>query len=223
MKLKKICIVEDEVLVREELTSMLNDNGYEVCAVEEFDDAASLIIEMSPDLVLLDLGLPGKSGFVICRELKNKCTIPVIILTSKDDIKDELNGLEQGADDYLTKPYRKEKLLLRISNILKRYEGRSNLVEGPNFLMDRNTYTLYIDSNSVILPKNQGKILEVLLENRGVEVSKEAISEALWGTSEFIDENALQVNLTRLKKTMATLNMQCTVSAVRGKGYKLEY
>ena len=221
--MKKICIVEDEVLVREELSSMLKDNGYEVCAVEEFDDAASLIIEMAPDLVLLDLGLPGKSGFVICRELKNKCTIPVIILTSKDDIKDELNGLEQGADDYLTKPYRKEKLLLRISNILKRYEGRSNLVEGPNFLMDKNTFTLYIDGNSVILPKNQGKILEVLLENRGEEVSKEAISEAVWGTSEFIDENALQVNLTRLKKTMTTLNMECTVSAVRGKGYKLEF
>lgn len=223
MNLKKICIVEDEVLVRDELSSMLSDNGYEVCAVEEFDDASSLIMEMAPDLVLLDLGLPGKSGFVICRELKNMSTIPVIILTSKDDIKDELNGLEQGADDYLTKPYRKEKLLLRISNILKRYEGRSNLVEGPNFLMDKNTYTLYIDGNSVILPKNQGKILEVLLENRGVEVSKEAISEAVWGTSEFIDENALQVNLTRLKKTISSLNMQCSVSAVRGKGYKLEY
>ena len=221
--MKKICIVEDEVLVREELSSMLKDNEYEVCAVEEFDDAASLIIEMAPDLVLLDLGLPGKSGFVICRELKNKCTIPVIILTSKDDIKDELNGLEQGADDYLTKPYRKEKLLLRISNILKRYEGRSKLVEGPNFLMHKNTFTLYIDGNSVILPKNQAKILEVLLENRGEEVSKEAISEAVWGTSEFIDENALQVNLTRLKKTMTTLNMECTVSAVRGKGYKLEF
>ncbi|MCR5618204.1 MAG: response regulator transcription factor [Clostridiales bacterium] len=219
--MKRICVVEDEELVREELSSMLEKSGYIVSTVDSFDDVTSDILKSSPDLVLLDINLPNMSGFQICRELKNKSSVPVVILTSRDDLRDELNALELGADEFMTKPYRKERLLLRISNVLKRYEGRSNLIEGPGFLLDKLTYTLYIDGTSVILPKNQGKIIEVLLRKRGEEVSRQEISEEVWGTSEFIDENALQVNLTRLKKTMASLNMNCTVVAVRGKGYKI--
>lgn len=219
--MKRICVVEDEPLVRTELASMLENNGYSVGVIDNFDDVPSEILKHEPDLVLLDINLPNMSGFQICRELKNKSSVPVVILTSRDDLKDELNALELGADEFMTKPYRKERLLLRISNVLKRYEGRSNLIEGPGFLLDKLTYTLYIDGSSVILPKNQGKILEVLLQNRGDEVSRQEISDKVWGTSEFIDENALQVNLTRLKKTMASLNMPCTVQAVRGVGYKI--
>ena len=220
--MKHICVVEDEVLVREELSSMLENNGYKVSTVESFDDVVGEIISIDPDIVLLDVNLPNMSGFQICRALKNKSSVPVVILTSRDDLKDELNALELGADEFMTKPYRKERLLLRLSNVLKRYEGRSNLLEGPGFLLDKHTYTLFIDGDSVILPKNQGMILEVLLNKRGEEVTKEEISEKVWGTSEFIDENAPQVNLTRLKKTMAGLNMKCAVKAVRGKGYVLE-
>ena len=220
--MKHIAIVEDEVLVREELRSTLTDNGYQVSVIDDFDDAVSCVLKAEPDLVLLDLGLPGISGYQICRDLKNSSTVPVVILTSKDQLKDELHALTLGADEFITKPYRIERLLLRINNVLKRYEGRSNLMEGPGFLLDRQTYTLFIDGSSVILPKNQGKIMEVLLASRDRVVSKEELAEAVWGTSEFIDENALQVNLTRLKKTMAGLGMKCRITNVRGVGTTLE-
>ena len=220
--MKKISIVEDEPLVREELALLLTNNGYEAIQVTSFEDVTAEILETSPDLVLLDINLPNKNGYQICRELKNRSAIPIVILTSKDQLADELNALELGADEFITKPYRSERLLLRVSNVLRRYEGRSNMIEGPNFLMDRNTFTLYIDGDSVILPKNQGKILETLLVGRGEIVTKEKLCEALWGTSEFIDENALQVNLTRLKKTMATLGMSCKIDVVRGQGYRFE-
>lgn len=109
--------------------------------------------------MLLDLNLPGMGGFQICRELKQKSSIPVLVLTSRDQLQDELHALDLGADEFLTKPCRKERLLARVSNVLKRYEGRNNLLEGNGFLLDRQTYTLYIHNRSVILPQNQGKSL----------------------------------------------------------------
>ncbi len=219
--MKRIAIVEDEFLMREELTDMLRKADYQVEEISEFENVTGQLLELSLDLILLDLNLPGTSGFQICREIKQKSSIPVLVLTSRDQLRDELHALDLGADEYLTKPCRKERLLARVSNVMKRYEGRSNLLEGAGFLLDRQTYTLYINNSSVILPKNQGKILEVFLTHGDEIVSKEELCLAIWGTIEFIDENALQVNLTRLKKTMASLRMRRQIVPVRGLGYRL--
>ena len=219
--MKRIAIVEDEIFMREELSDMLRKAGYEVEEISEFEDVISQLLQLSPDLILLDINLPGISGFQICREIKQKSAIPVLVLTSRDQMRDELHALDLGADEYLTKPCRKERLLARISNVMKRYEGRSNLLEGPGYLLDRLTYTLYIHNNSVVLPKNQGKILEAFLLHGDEIVSKEELCLAIWGTSEFIDENALQVNLTRLKKTMTSHMMRQQLVPVRGIGYRL--
>lgn len=220
--MKRIAVVEDEVYIREELCYMLQRDGYLAEAITEFEDAARLLAALRPDLVILDLNLPEISGFQICQELKNKTSIPVLVLTSRDQIKDELQAFHLGADEYLTKPYRKDRLLARVSNILKRYEGRTNLIEGSDFLLDQQTYTLYIHNTSVVLPKNQGKLLVALLSSGDALVTTEQLCIALWGTTEYIDENALQVNLTRLKKTMSGLEMKQRIIAVRGRGYRLE-
>lgn len=220
--MKKIAVVEDEVYTREELCNMLEKAGYSALAVTAFENAAEQLTALAPDLVILDLNLPEISGFQICRDLKQKTSIPVLVLTSRDQMSDELQALRLGADEYLTKPCRKERLLARIANILKRFEGRSNLLEGQGFLLDRGTYTLYINNTSVILPRNQGKLLEALLAGGNQLVTSKQLCRALWDTTEFIDENALQVNLTRLKKTMANLGMKQKVVAVRGLGYRLE-
>ena len=220
--MKKIAVVEDEVYMREELCCMLNNAGYDAREITAFETAADQLAQLHPDLVVLDLNLPEISGFQICRDLKQKTGIPVLVLTSRDQMADELRALQLGADEYLTKPCRKERLLARIENILKRYEGRSNLLEGQGFLLDRGTYTLYINNTSVILPKNQGKLLEALLIAGDELVAARTLCQALWETTEFIDENALQVNLTRLKKNMAKLGMKQKVVAVRGMGYRLE-
>lgn len=218
--MKRIAVVEDELFMREELSDILRKADYEVEEICDFADAADQLMKISPDLILLDLNLPGSSGFQICREIKQKSAIPVLVLTSRDQLQDELHALDLGADEYLTKPCRKERLLARIANVLKRYEGRSNLLEGPDCLLDRQTYTLYIHNSSVVLPKNQGKILEIFLLHGDDVVSKEELCMAIWGTTEFIDENALQVNLTRLKKTLAGLQMRCQIIPVRGTGYR---
>lgn len=220
--MKRIAVAEDEVYMREELCNMLQKDGYLAEAITEFEDAARLLAALRPDLVILDLNLPEISGFQICQELKNKTAIPVLVLTSSDQVKDELQAFHLGADEYLTKPCRKDRLLARVSNILKRYEGRTNLIEGPDFLLDQQTYTLYIHNTSVVLPKNQGKLLVALLSGGDALVTTEQLCIALWGTTEYIDENALQVNLTRLKKTMSGLEMKQRIVAVRGMGYRLE-
>ena len=220
--MKRIAVVEDEVYMREELCNMLQKDGYVAEAISEFEDAARLLAALRPDLVILDLNLPEISGFQICQELKSKAAIPVLVLTSRDQVKDELQAFHLGADEYLTKPCRKDRLLARVSNILKRYEGRTNLMEGPDFLLDQQTYTLYIHNTSVVLPKNQGKLLVALLSGGDALVTTEQLCVALWGTTEYIDENALQVNLTRLKKTMSGLEMKQRIVAVRGMGYRLE-
>ena len=158
--MKRIAVVEDEVYMREELCNMLQKDGYLAEAITELEDAVRLLAALRPDLVILDLNLPEISGFQICQELKNKTAIPVLVLTSRDQVKDELQAFHLGADEYLTKPCRKDRLLARVSNILKRYEGRTNLIEGLDFLLDQQTYTLYIHNTSVVLPKNQGNFPE---------------------------------------------------------------
>jgi len=219
--LKQIILVEDEIYMREELTQLLEKEKYSVEAYESFDKITEKILKSAPDLVLLDINLPGISGFQICKELKSKSSIPVLVLTSRDQMKDELHALELGADEYLTKPCRKERLLARISNVLKRYEGRANLLEGDGFLLDRFTYTLYMNNESKIMPKNQGKMLEYFLLHTDEFITKDELNLALWETTEFVDENALQVNLTRLRKTMQTLNMKQKIVTISGKGYKI--
>lgn len=219
--MKKIVLVEDELLIRDELTQMLTKAGYVVEAVDHFEDVTEDIFARNPNLLLLDLNLPEISGFSICKEVKRKSAIPILILTSRDQMKDELHALDLGADEYLTKPCRKERLLARVANVLKRYEGRQNLLEGKGFLLDCQTYTLYYGNQSVILPRNQGKLLAIFLRHGEELVEKEELNLALWDTTEYIDENALQVNLTRLRKTMSNLKMQQRIKSVPGKGYRL--
>lgn len=169
--MKHIAVVEDELFMREELSDILQKAGYEITEISKFENVTEQLFELSPDLILLDLNLPGVSGFQICREIKQKSSIPVLVLTFRDQMRDELHALELGADEYLTKPCRKERMLARISNVMKRYEGRSNLLEGPGFLLAQLTYTLYLNNRSVILPKNQGKILEAYSEwGKGFEM-----------------------------------------------------
>ena len=217
-----LLVIEDERALCETIVRSLRRLAYSVDYCYDGEKALALLGAERYDLVLLDLNLPEVSGFQICRDLKRRSALPVLVLTSRDQLRDEVHALELGADEYLTKPYRKERLLARIGNVLKRYEGRPNLLEGADFLLDRQTYTLYIHNQSVVLPPNQGKLLETLLAHGGQTTTKDELSRALWGTTEFIDENALQVNLTRLKKTMASLGMCQQLVSVRGVGYRLE-
>ena len=207
--------------MREELASILMKEGYETDCLADFSDAARKILSLSPDLVLLDLNLPGITGFEICRSIRKISTVPVLVLTSRDQLKDELHALKLGADEYLTKPCHKDRLTARILNLLRRYEDRDRFAEIQGVRLDRQTFTVYMNGQSAVLPENQGKIMELLLLHAGETVTKSMLSERLWGTTEYIDENALQVNMTRIKKTIRKLHIPYRIETRRGIGYCL--
>ncbi|WMJ81502.1 response regulator transcription factor [Clostridium sp. MB40-C1] len=217
----RITIVEDDLFMREELMDVLKKAGYEVTAIADFHDVVAQIATLTPDLVLLDINLPEQSGFEVCKNLKLKGIGPILILTSRDKLKDELHGLNLGADDYLTKPCNRDRLLARIQNLLRRFEGQPELIDGGSFLLDPNTFTLYKGSQSLLLSANEGRILLALVQNRPEIVSKSTLSELLWGMDQYIDENALQVNITRLRKTLRQLDLDHQIETIRGKGYRL--
>ena len=219
---KKIVIVEDELFMREELQLILEKEGYDTFCITKFSNVVDEIIAASPDLVLLDLNLPGISGFEICKGLRHKSNVPILVLTGRDQMKDELHALDIGADEYINKPCHKERLLARITNLLRRLDDRKHFAEIKDISLDLQTYTINVKGKAIILPDNQGKIMELLLENYQKLVTKEMLLNKLWGTTEFIDENALHVNMTRLKKSLHTLDNDYKISTIRGKGYSLE-
>lgn len=219
--MKKIVIVEDEIFMREELVSILEKEKYEIYCITEFSHVTEEILKVSPDLLLLDLNLPGVTGFEICKFVRRKSSVPILVLTSRDQLNDELHALGLGADEYLTKPCHKERLTARVANLLRRTEDRAHFVEIGGLKLDLQTYTMYVGTKSVVLPENQGKMMELFLQYPEEIVTKEMLFQKLWGTMEYVDENALQVNITRLKKTMHGLGMNHKLITVRGKGYCL--
>lgn len=219
---KRIIIVEDELFMREELQNILEKEGYDTFSIIKFCNVVDQIISVSPDLVLLDLNLPGISGFEICKGIRHKSNVPILVLTGRDQMKDELHALDIGADEYINKPCHKERLLARITNLLRRLEDRRHFAEIKDISLDLQTYTINIKGKAAILPENQGKIMELLLENYQELVTKDMLLTKLWGTTEYIDENALYVNMTRLKKSLHNLDTNYKINTIRGKGYSLE-
>ena len=209
----RIMVVEDDVYMREELTDLLRKSGYETASLFDFENAIPEITEYSPDLVLLDKHLPFHSGFEICKEKKAKQLGTVMVLTARDKLQDDL-----------TKPCNIERLLARIKNLLRRKEEqiRQGLLDGNGFLLDPNTFTIYVGKSSSLMPPNEGKILLALLKKSPNLVTKHELCNVLWGTEECIDENALQVTFTRLRKTLREFGLEERIETVRGQGYRLK-
>ncbi len=218
----RIIIVEDDRWMRDELTDLLQKSKYEVTAITSFQNIATQIVNLAPDLVLLDINLPNESGFDICKSLQSKGIGPILMLTSRDQLKDELHGLQLGADDYLTKPCNGDRLLARIRNLLRRLNKQPRVVNGGSFSIDSNTFTLYKDHQSIVLPTNEGKLLTTLIEYKPRVVSKSTLNKRLWGTDEYIDDNALQVNITRLRKTLRKIDLDHQIETIRGHGYRFK-
>lgn len=217
----RIVIVEDDIFLREELQNLLQKEGYTVEVVSSFSNPGEDIAGMHPSLVLLDLNLPGTSGYTICRSLKAQGIGPVLVLTSRSQLNDELRALDLGADDYLTKPCHPSRLLARIEKLLNLYKNMRSMLDAGYFQLDENTFEIISGSHSLILPENEGKILREIISRSPEVVTKEALFQCIWGTSEFIDENILQVNITRLRKNLTRLGLADAVETVRGEGYRL--
>lgn len=215
-------IIEDDLYIREELESIFEKRGYVVESTTNFNNTLEDIKKSNPDLIVLDLNLPGMSGFEICKSVKQRTSFPVLILTSRNQMKDELHALDLGADDYLTKPCHPDRIIARAEKIIKMYGKIINIISVRNLTLDERIYEAKYINNSIILPENEGKILRALMINYPNIVKKEDLFIELWGTKDFVDENILQVNMTRLRKSLSKIKLDNIITTIRGIGYKME-
>lgn len=221
--MSKIMIIEDDPVIRDELTLLLQNEGYHVAAVTVFRDIATQVLESAPDLILLDLGLPERDGFSLCAEFRRNLDTPVIFVTSHDSALDELQALSLGGDDYITKPYNVPVLLARIRSVLRRSTVRSGS-ENPGV----NGLTLdpmkgYASANgkTIELTRNELQILACLMEHNGEIVSRANLIETLWDNQIYIDDNTLSVNMTRLRGKLESIGLSDLIKTRRGMGYQL--
>lgn len=225
-----IMVVEDEPAIRQELCQLLSNALYQVSAVEDFTDVAQTILDKEPNLVLLDLNLPVESGYDICTKIRKCSDVPIIFLTSRTDSMDELTGMLKGGDDYITKPFQPPILLARIAAVLKRSvkdkeEDKTAMVCGDLTLdLARGIVCRQASGTwekaQVELTKNELKILNCLFQHKGQIVSRMDLIEYLWDQQVFIDDNALSVNMTRIRGKLKEIGIpQDYIKTKRGMGY----
>lgn len=203
--MEKILIVEDDASIREELSVLLRANGYQP------------VSEPPCDLALLDIGLPGESGYEVCRRLRQHSDVPVIFLTARDQPEDELLGFSVGADDYIRKPYHSSVLLARIGRLLKRKNSPMHTVR--ELTLNLADLTAAYQDQTCELTKNEARILYCLMQKE--LCTREEIIEDLWSNSLYIDENTLYVNINRLRDKLKGIGAQGYIRTVRGVGYRL--
>lgn len=218
----RIVIVEDDMYLREELITTFRRAGYDAAAPDSFEQVEDGIASLRPQLVVLDVNLPGTSGYEICKKLKKRDSFPILILTARDTLSDELMALGLGADDFLTKPCRPDRLLARAERLLQTYHKIRNIVQADALVLDTDTHKLVCGDKVLILPETEGKIMRCLMARYPELVSKSELFSAVWGTEQFVDENILQVNVSRLRKSLSAIGIEQVVHNVRGKGYLLK-
>lgn len=219
----KIMIIEDDPAVREELALLLANEGYIPIPVTTFHNTIQQVKEAAPDLILLDLGLPGQDGFSVCTELRRDNNIPIIFVTARDSTADELLALSMGGDDYISKPYNIPLLLARIKVILRRRSPKSDetLPEAGGLTLDSARGTASANGLSVELTRNEIHILSHLMSHAGTIVSRADLTEALWNSKIYIDDNTLSVNITRLRGKLNELGLPDYIKTRRGLGYQI--
>jgi two-component system response regulator RegX3 len=225
--LTKILVVEDEASFSEALSYVLGKEGFEVVVADTGDGAVATFDKVGADLVLLDLMLPGLSGTEVCKQLRARSNVPIIMLTAKDTEVDKVVGLELGADDYVTKPYSKAELIARIKAVLRR-QGEvvevadAILTAGP-VQIDVERHQVKINNTSVSLPLKEFELLEYLIRNSGRVLTRAQLIDRVWGSDYFGDTKTLDVHVKRLRaKIEKDPANPVYIQTIRGLGYKFE-
>ena len=219
----KIMIIEDDPAIREELTLLLENEGYTTLVIKRFTDIPAQAAQEHPSLILLDIGLPGKDGFSLCAALRKAVPAPVIFVTSRDAGADEVRALSLGGDDYITKPYSVPVLLARIKAVLRRSGGpeQADLLEAGELRLSLTKGAVSSGGKAVELSRNELQILACLMVRTGQIVSRADLIDALWDNQIYIDDNTLSVNMTRLRGKLAEIGLPDAIKTRRGMGYQL--
>lgn len=219
--MKKIMIVEDDEVIKDELSELLKNSSYLVESVKNFEKAKEEIFKYNPDLILLDINIPYLNGELLLKEIRKESSVPVIMVTSKSGEIDEALSITYGADDYITKPYNPTILLLRIQNIFKRINQNNNALKYKNIIVDLNKSELKKDDKVLVLTKNEMIIFSYLLNNKEKIVSRDELMTYLWNNEEYINDNALTVNISRLRSKLSNFGYENIIETRKGQGYIL--
>ena len=221
----KVLIIEDEYSLADAIAETLKNDKFNVSIETNGEDGENEALTENYDLILLDVMLPRKNGFDILRTLEQaKIKTPVIMLTAKSEIEDKLNGLEHGADDYITKPFAMRELMARIKAVLKRTNNIENTecLEYGDLVLDFKNAKLKCNDNEIQISGKELELLEQLLINKNQISSRESLAERIWGYDSDTEYNNVEVYITFVRRKLKLIDSKVTIKAVRGIGYKLE-
>ncbi|MEW8996077.1 response regulator transcription factor [Clostridium sp.] len=220
--MKEILLVEDDLDLSKVLSSALNKWGFEVNLIENFDSILKEFIEKKPQMVIMDVNLPYYDGFYWCKKIREVSKVPILFLSSRDSNMDLIMGINNGGDDYITKPFSIEVLITKINALLRRtydYAGSESIIYYNNVVLDIEKCTFKYGNNIIELTKNEIKILSVLIKNREKVVSRDKLMMSLWNDDEFVSDNTLTVNITRLRNKIKEIGLDDFIKTKKGIGY----
>ncbi|HCC03242.1 MAG TPA: DNA-binding response regulator [Clostridiales bacterium] len=221
-----ILIIEDEYSLADAISESLKNEKFNVIIKANGEQGEDEALTENYDLILLDVMLPGKNGFEILRYLRQeKIKTPIIMLTAKSEIDDKLNGLEHGADDYITKPFAMRELIARIKAVLKRTNNIENTdyLEYGDIVLDLKNAKLKCNNNEIQISGKELELLEQLLINKNQISSRESLAERIWGYESDSEYNNVEVYITFIRRKLKLIDSKITIKAIRGVGYKLEF
>ena len=219
--MEKILVVEDEKSICVELCEILKNAGYEADYVKDFSDTKNKILSSDADLILMDINIPGINGEMLLQEIRKESAVPVIMVTSRTTEIDEVLSMSYGADDDITKPYNPTILLLRISAILRRTQKTTDALHYNNAMVNISKGTITEGDRELTLTKNEMIIFQLLLNNRQCIVTRDELMTDLWDNNEFINDNALTVNISRLRSKLSEFGYPDAIETRKKQGYIL--
>lgn len=214
-------IIEDDTIISKELYELLVNAGYEALILKDFSNAKEEILKSNIDLILLDINIPYQNGEQLLKEIRKESNIPVIMVTSRANETDEILSISYGADDYITKPYSPTILLLRIQNIFKRLDNSTEVLKYKDLEVSISRGTLSGSNKELELTKNEMLIFQHLLNNQNRIVSRDELMTILWNNEEYINDNALTVNISRLRSKLEDFGYPNAIETRKGQGYIL--
>ena len=219
--MNKILIIEDDELISNELKNLLDSNNYNGIILNDFKNTLNEILDIKPDLILLDINIPYMNGEILLKKLRESSNIPVIMVTSRNSDIDEALSITYGADDYITKPYNPNILLLRIGAVLKRLNNNSDTLIFKDLTINISKGIIKKDTEEIILTKNEMIIFSYLVNHQNKIVTRDELMTSLWNNEEFINDNALTVNISRLRTKLKNIGYEDAIDTRKGIGYIL--